>query len=774
MSSSGLDTLLPRPGAVVVEDGPSGPLDQATCDAAVAAASAALAAVDAEDPASAPRPEDVRGRGRSTVRIGPAQANRSVRIDVVDAAGLRRASQVLSALRTDGRAIPPMTVTDAPTLARRGVVEGFYGPPWSHRERLDFFAFALQVGFTEYVYAPKDDLHHRERWREPYPPDELARIGELARVAAAHGVVFTYAVSPALSMCFVDDADHRALARKCEQVRSAGVTSFALLFDDVPSTLQHEADRRHHGTDERATGRAHGAAAARFVTDFLGPAGIPGPLLVCPTDYAGTAESPYRDGFAETLPIDAEVLWTGPDIVVGSISRADVDAAATSYRRRLVLWDNFPVNDFDRSRLFLGPLRGRPSDLAGSALVGICANPMVEAVPSRLALATVADWAWDPAGYDPDDAARRALHLVAGPDADTVAALVDACSAWPPSAPQSATLDGLCSAALEGDAVATDRLRSALTALVDDARASPSTPGARATPLRTALEPWTAAARDTARAGLLACDLVAECHAHRASGADRRLVADALARSEDHFPNVLRGVVPPFVRAVLARAGAKDVPGPTTRDVVLVVGANPRPGDRDLAERLTARGNAVHLTSTPEDDAERVASADLVIVGDGATAQAARFLAHAAVPMLAWARLQTLALTDRSQVALAREHVQVVDAEHPLAAGASGTVRVHRGPGKVTWTRPVPGADVVARTAEEHEAVIALHSAGLPLVDGVRAPADRVLFFLSDDGLAPWLLAPGGLALFDAAVDLLLTRHLTLPPERRTPADHSS
>jgi hypothetical protein len=50
--------------------------------------------------------------------------------------------------------------------------------------------------------------------------------------------------------------------------------------------------------------------------------------------------------------------------VVGAIRREDIDRAADSYQRHVVLWDTFPVNDFDPSRLFLGPLTGRTTDVA--------------------------------------------------------------------------------------------------------------------------------------------------------------------------------------------------------------------------------------------------------------------------------------------------------------------------------------------------------------------------------------------------------------------------
>ena len=65
----------------------------------------------------------------------------------------------------------------------RGVIEGFYGTPWSHDERLDLIRFCADEGFDTWVHAPKDDPYHRERWREPYPDDELTRLAELRRIA---------------------------------------------------------------------------------------------------------------------------------------------------------------------------------------------------------------------------------------------------------------------------------------------------------------------------------------------------------------------------------------------------------------------------------------------------------------------------------------------------------------------------------------------------------------------------------------------------------------
>ena len=50
-----------------------------------------------------------------------------------------------------------------------GVIEGFYGKPWTRQERSQVFAWMAASGLQTYFYAPKDDPHHRSIWRQPLP-----------------------------------------------------------------------------------------------------------------------------------------------------------------------------------------------------------------------------------------------------------------------------------------------------------------------------------------------------------------------------------------------------------------------------------------------------------------------------------------------------------------------------------------------------------------------------------------------------------------------------
>src|SRR3954454_15771987 len=349
----------------------------------------------------------------------------------------------------------------AAPLTTVGTIEGFYGPPWTHAQRLAHLRFCAAAGFGTFVYAPKDDPFHRRRWREPYPAAELARIAELARTADSLGLRFVGALHPALDMRYAEAAEHAALAAKATQLHEAGVREFAVLFDDVPYEVG-PADAAMFGSGAAGLGAAHGATVRRFVDGFLRPHGISRPVLVCPTDYAGTEPSPYRDAFADTAPAEVVITWTGRAVVVGSVTREEIDAAFASYRRPLLLWDNFPVNDFEPSRLFLGPLTGRTEDLAGSALVGVIANAMIEEPPSRIPLATVAAWARAPAAYEP--AAEHAAALAAA-GATALEPFVRPCRSWPPGADQAPELTAATRAALAGVSGALDTVESRLSEL---------------------------------------------------------------------------------------------------------------------------------------------------------------------------------------------------------------------------------------------------------------------------------------------------------------------
>ncbi|MDQ1382338.1 MAG: hyaluronoglucosaminidase, partial [Actinomycetota bacterium] len=224
------------------------------------------------------------------------------------------------------------------SFAVRGVVEGFYGTPWTHDARLEVISFLAARGMNAYAYAPKDDARHRAEWREPYDSAELEQFGELAGHAVAHGVQFGFAISPGLDIHYESASDRQTLLRKLAPLRDAGVSWFLLLLDDIP--MQPGLAPRQ-------------AALVTWLHSALDGAS----LTMCPTEYVGTRPSPYLAELGSGMPAAVDVMWTGPTVCSPSLSADDARGWTRALGdRRVIVWDNYPVNDaLMTASLHLGP-----------------------------------------------------------------------------------------------------------------------------------------------------------------------------------------------------------------------------------------------------------------------------------------------------------------------------------------------------------------------------------------------------------------------------------
>ena len=77
--------------------------------------------------------------------------------------------------------------------------------------------------------------------------------------------------------------------------------------------------------------------------------------------------------------------------------------------RPALYWWNFPVTDYVRHIVMLGPTYGLDTSLSEADLCGLVSNPMEHGEASKLALYGVADYAWNIAAYDPIDNWERGL-----------------------------------------------------------------------------------------------------------------------------------------------------------------------------------------------------------------------------------------------------------------------------------------------------------------------------------------------------------------------------
>ncbi|MFJ9122784.1 beta-N-acetylglucosaminidase domain-containing protein [Streptomyces sp. NPDC102340] len=344
-----------------------------------------------------------------------------------DGDGVYYAAQTLRQLVTGAHHIAAVSITDYPSMPLRGSIEGFYGAPWSHSDRVDQLAFYGDVKANTYIYTPKDDTYLREKWRTPYPADKLADLGELIKQAAAHHVDFTYAVSPGLSVCYSDPDDVKSLKEKLGSLYDQGARSFYVALDDISYTKWNcDADQAKYGAPGKAAaGQAQADLLNAVQQDFIDKHEGAKPLQFVPTEYSDTADSAYKSVLREQLDPKVIVQWTGTDVVPPSISLADAKAASTVWGRKVFLWDNYPVNDYGQTtgRLLMAPYDKREAGLH-KELSGIVLNPMNQAAPSKVALFGGASFAWNDENYDPDRTWRAAADYLAGGDRDTARALL--------------------------------------------------------------------------------------------------------------------------------------------------------------------------------------------------------------------------------------------------------------------------------------------------------------------------------------------------------------
>ncbi|MGH3382818.1 MAG: beta-N-acetylhexosaminidase family protein, partial [Actinoallomurus sp.] len=338
-------------------------------------------------------------------------------LDGVDGAGAFYAAESLGELI--GRHwMPGVSVHDWPSMRYRGSIEGFYGTPWSHADRLDHLDYLGAHKMNTYEYAPKDDPYHRERWRDPYPPDKLAQLGELVTRARDNHVEFTFALSPGLSICFTSQADLDALLAKFEAVYDLGGRSFNVPFDDIDyGKWNCPADKDAFGDGAAGAGAAQ-AYVLNKVQAWARSKGDVRPLQTTPTEYSNVTDSPYKQALREKLDPAVVVQWTGVGVVPATITVDQAARARTVFGHPILVWDNYPVNDYIAGRLPLAAYTGREPGLSGQ-VSGVISNPSNQAAVSKIALFSFADFGWHDATYDAQRDWAAALDERAGGDPKT-------------------------------------------------------------------------------------------------------------------------------------------------------------------------------------------------------------------------------------------------------------------------------------------------------------------------------------------------------------------
>lgn len=295
--------------------------------------------------------------------------------------------------------LPLLTITDYPDIVARGVVEGFYGTPWTFEDRVSQLNFYGDNKLNTYIYGPKDDPYHRApNWRKNYPTNEAKAIEQLVDVAAQNHVDFVWAIHPGGDIKWTDE-DRDFMMSKFEAMYDLGVRAFAVFFDDI-SGEGVNADKQ--------------AALLNYMdNNFIKVKKDVLPLILCPTEYNkswSNIEGGYLPTLGKKLNPSIHVMWTG-DRVIADIDTQGLEWINQHIERKAYIWWNFPVSDYVRDHLLMGPAYGLDTE-AMDLMSGFMTNPMEFAEASKVAIYSVANYAWNIENYDAMKTWENALRYV--------------------------------------------------------------------------------------------------------------------------------------------------------------------------------------------------------------------------------------------------------------------------------------------------------------------------------------------------------------------------
>jgi hypothetical protein len=244
------------------------------------------------------------------------------------------------------------------------------------------------------------------RWWEPLSEKRQQGYAKIVRECERYHINFCFALHPQLASPRPLDPnsmeDVEACYRHYAWAQTLGVKWFSISLDDVS-----------WGDNGPAVGGSSHARLVNVVFNRLREKDPNAQMIFCPVPYWGDGTKPedhrYLEALGRDMHPDVFVFWTGDEVVPARMTAQ----AARSYKaivkqHRLIIWENYPVNDASPT-MHLGPISGRDPALSqiayGYMSNSLCPQNQINRIP----LLTCADFAWNPTGYDPDRSIGQTL-----------------------------------------------------------------------------------------------------------------------------------------------------------------------------------------------------------------------------------------------------------------------------------------------------------------------------------------------------------------------------
>ncbi|MDG2090978.1 MAG: beta-N-acetylglucosaminidase domain-containing protein [Gammaproteobacteria bacterium] len=265
-----------------------------------------------------------------------------------------------------------------------GVVEGFFGIPWSWDARISYADFISLSGFNTYLYAPKSDRLLRQDWHLPFPKEQLGKLKELALVYQRKNLNFGIGLSPFELYRNFNSEKKDLLKAKLDQINAINPSILCILFDDMQGDLNAMATQQVE------------------ITNFIIQHSQASHFIFCPTYYSddpllvthfGSQPEHYLEDIGSSLDPAIDIFWTGPKVFSGTYPAQHLQEVTEKLKRKPLIWDNYPVNDAKRLTdfLHLEPFPNQASVMR-EFTSGHLANPMNQAFLSQLPLFSLSQY----------------------------------------------------------------------------------------------------------------------------------------------------------------------------------------------------------------------------------------------------------------------------------------------------------------------------------------------------------------------------------------------
>lgn len=346
--------------------------------------------------------------------------------------GLASMEQILD---TDLNALPCVIIYDYADQQSRGIVEGYYGYPYTVSVKKDLMKFMMRHKMNTYLYGAKSDPYHSQYWTQAYPTSLTAQqekngwlsqdmVKDITKTSTSTKVNFIWAIHPGNDFLGSTSVVSNIMG-KFDKMYQLGVRQFAVFVDDVsiPSTVDGYKLNADRITELQQKLEEKYNAPGAVPTDTVKPLHFV-PQIYCSNFSSGAEQREAFFGALASTPSSVTIYTTGWG--VWSVpNSSDLYEVKQYLNRNVGWWWNYPCNDNADGQIYpmdtYSNFYDMPAVNSNSTLpavlehgCGIVSNPMQQGEISKTPLFSVANYAWNTGAFNNKSSWEASFPAIVG------------------------------------------------------------------------------------------------------------------------------------------------------------------------------------------------------------------------------------------------------------------------------------------------------------------------------------------------------------------------